>query len=277
MNIDSHQHFWKYNPEEYEWINDDMQILKRDYLPEDLEPQIFKCGFHGTIAVQARQSIAETRWLLSLAQKNGFIKGVVGWVDLCSKQLEDQLTAFSSHTKFVGVRHVLQDERDNLFMLRDDFQKGIRLLKKFSLTYDILIFERQLPQIVDFVKLFPDQIFVLDHIAKPDIRNKRLAPWKENIMRLAQFKNVYCKLSGMVTEADWLNWKMADFRPYIETVLEAFGTGRLMVGSDWPVCRLAGSYEDIMEIIFRHLVGLTVRERDAVMGLNAEKAYQLKL
>ena len=277
MKIDAHQHFWKYNPEEYSWINDEMRVLKRDYLPEDLKPQVMKCGFHGTVAVQARQSLTETRWLLDLAQKNEFIKGVVGWVDLCSGSLEDQLSDFSSDARFSGVRHVLHDELDDFFMVRDKFLKGIRLLQKFNLTYDILIFARHLPQTHDFVKLFPDQIFVLDHIAKPEIKYKRLTPWKENIVKLAQLKNVYCKLSGLVTEANWLSWKAEDFRPYIETVLEAFGTDRLMIGSDWPVCRLAGNYNEIMEIPDKYLSGLSIHERNAVFGLNAVKIYHLEL
>jgi len=277
MKIDAHQHFWKYSPEEYIWINDEMQVLKRDYLPEDLKPQVIKYGFHGTVAVQARQSFAETRWLLGLAEKNEFIKGVVGWVDLCSGKLEDQLSEFLSDAKFTGVRHVLQDEPDDFFMLRDEFLEGIRLLQKFNLTYDILIFAKHLPQTRDFVKLFPDQIFVLDHIAKPEIKHKRLSPWKENIVKLAQLENVYCKLSGIVTEADWLNWKVEDFRPYIETVLDAFGTGRLMIGSDWPVCRLAGNYADIMEIPDKFLSGLSIHERNAIFGLNAIKVYHLEL
>lgn len=277
MKIDTHQHFWKYNVEEYAWINDDMQILKRDYLPEDLKTQVVKCGFDGTIAVQARQSLAETRWLLGLAEKNKFIKGVVGWIDLCSEELEDQLSEFSSDSKFIGVRHVLQDEPDDFFMLRDGFLKGISSIKKFNLAYDILIFERHLPQTLDFVKLFPDQIFILDHIAKPEIKHKKLSPWRENIIKLAHFKNVYCKLSGMVTEADCLNWKEEDFKPYIETILDAFGTDRLMIGSDWPVCLLAGSYEDIMGIPVKYLTGLSIHERNAVLGLNAVKAYHLEL
>lgn len=277
MKIDAHQHFWKYNPEEYAWINDEMQVLKRDYLPVDLKPQVVKCGFHGTVAVQARQTLAETRWLLGLAKENEFIKGVVGWVDLCSGRVEDQLSEFSSDTNFIGVRHVLQDEPDDYFMLNGEFLKGIRLLQKFNLTYDILIFARHLPQTLDFVKLFPDQIFVVDHIAKPEIKNKRLSPWKEDITKLAQYKNVYCKLSGIVTEADWLKWKEEDLRPYIETILEAFGTHRLIIGSDWPVCRLAGTYSEIMEIPDKYLSGLSKHERNAIFGLNAVKAYHLEL
>jgi len=275
MKIDSHQHFWKYNPEEYAWIGNEMKVLKRDYMPEDLEPQLLRTGFNGTVAVQARQSLEETRWLLGLAAKYEFIKGVVGWVDLCSANLEDQLSELSSDIKLTGVRHVLQDEPDAFYMLRDDFLKGIRLLHQFNLTYDVLIFERQLPQTLELVRMFPDQVFVLNHIAKPEIKSQRITPWNENMFKLAQLKNVYCKLSGMVTEADWVNWKAEDFRPYVETVLEAFGTDRLMIGSDWPVCLLAGNYDDILKIPAMFFSELSIHERDAILGLNAIKAYHL--
>jgi L-fuconolactonase len=277
MKIDSHQHFWKYNPVEYAWIGNEMKILKRDYLPEHLRPQVMQSGFDGTIAVQARQSLAETRWLLNLAADNEFIKGVVGWVDLCSGGLENQLSEFLCHPKFVGVRHVIQDEPDDFFILNDNFLKGIRSLKKFNLAYDILIFARHLPQTLDFVKLFPDQLFVLDHIAKPEIRNKKLSPWKEDIIKLAKYENVYCKLSGIVTEGDWLNWKADDFKPFIDTVVDAFGTKRILIGSDWPVCQLAGNYAEVMEIPVKYFSGLSLQEKEAVFGLNAEKAYHLKL
>src|SRR4030042_3707586 len=233
MKIDSHQHFWKYNPEEYAWINDEMKILKKDYLPDDLKILVRQAGFNGTVAVQARQSFTETHWLLDLADKNKFIKGVVGWVDLCSERLEDQLNELLSIPKFVGVRHVIQDEPDELFILRKEFLKGIGLLQKFNLTYDILIFAGHLPQTLEFVRTFPEQVFILDHIAKPDLWYTTHSPWKEDIIKLGKFKNVYCKISGMVTEADWLRWKAEDFKPYLDIITDAFGTDRLMIGSDW--------------------------------------------
>jgi len=277
MKIDSHQHFWKYNPEEYAWISDEMKILKKDYLPDDIKILARQAGFDGTVAIQARQSLAETHWLLNLADKNEFIKGVVGWVDLCSERLEDQLSELLHKPKFVGVRHVIQDEPDESFILREEFLKGIGLLQKFNLTYDILIFARHLPQTLEFVRTFPDQVFILDHIAKPGIRHQKHAPWKENIIKLGKFKNVYCKISGMVTEADWLGWKAEDFKPYLDTVTDAFGTDRLMIGSDWPVCQLAGTYADVLEIPFKYFAGFSKHEKEAIFGLNAKKAYRLML
>ncbi|MBN2215052.1 MAG: amidohydrolase family protein [Bacteroidales bacterium] len=277
MKIDSHQHFWKYSPEEYAWINDEMQILKNDFLPDNLRPLVRQAGFDGTVAVQARQSLDETRWLLRLAAENEFIKGVVGWVDLCSEKLENQLKELMSDPGFVGVRHVIQDEPDELFILRQEFLRGVGLLQKFNLTYDILIFAGQLPQTIEFVRKFPDQVFVLDHIAKPGIRYQKTSPWKEDMIKLAGFENVFCKISGMVTEADWLKWKAEDFRPYLDTVTNAFGTDRLMIGSDWPVCRLAGSYDDVMDIPFKYFEGFSRYEKEAIFGLNAKMAYHLKL
>ena len=212
MLIDAHQHFWHYNPKEYGWISDRMEKLKRDFLPADLIPELQAMKFEGTIAVQARQSLEETRWLLTLADENNFIKGVVGWVDLCSEEAEDQLKEFSANSKFVGVRHVVHDEPDDRFMARKDFRRGISSLQKYSLTYDLLIFPKHLPLAMELVKEFPDQPFVLDHIAKPDIKGQRREPWASGIRKLAQLPNVYCKLSGMVTEADWKSWKKDDFR-----------------------------------------------------------------
>jgi L-fuconolactonase len=277
MKIDAHQHFWKYNQEEYTWINDEMLILKKNFLPGDLKPLLSQAGLDGSVAVQARQSLDETRWLLNLAGKNEFVKGVVGWVDLCSERLEDQLNEFMSHPKFIGVRHVIQDEPDDFLILRKEFINGIGLLKKFNLTYDILIYTRHLPRTVEFVRKFPDQIFVLDHIAKPEIRYQKTSPWKEDIIKLAKFENVYCKISGMVTEADWLGWNAEDFRPYLDTIVSAFGIDRLMIGSDWPVCQLAGTYDDVLGIPVKYFADFNKHEKEAVFGLNAEKAYHLKL
>ena len=276
MKIDSHQHFWKYNPDEYAWITDDMGILRQDFLPEDLKPLLSRAGIHGSVAVQARQSLDETRWLLNLAGENEFIKGVVGWVDLCSENLEDQLMEFLPNPKFVGVRHIIQDEPDKFFILRKEFIRGVGLLQRFDLAYDILVFARHLPQTIEFVRKYPDQVFVLDHIAKPEIRLRKTSPWKEEVMKLAAFQNVYCKVSGMITEADWLRWKKTDFRPYLDTLTDAFGTNRLMIGSDWPVCQLAGSYTDVLEIAVNYFAGFSRYEKKALFGRNAEKAYQLK-
>lgn len=277
MRIDSHQHFWSYNPKEYGWISDDMDILRNDYLPDQLKAELSFTGFDGSVAVQARQSLAETQWLLDLAEQHSFIKGVVGWVDLCSPDLEKQLVRFSRNPKLVGVRHVIHDEQDAGFMLRKPFLRGIASLEKFGLTYDILVFPIHLPNTIHFVSQFPEQVFVLDHIAKPPVKDKIISPWMEDIEELARFKNVWCKLSGMVTEANVRNWNQEELIPYLNTVFESFGTNRLMIGSDWPVCRLAGSYKQVMQVVFDYIRTFPEQEQAKILGENATKAYDLKL
>src|SRR5579859_5446514 len=241
MRIDTHQHFWRYNPRDYVWMTDRMGSLRRDFLPADLAPLIAASGVGGTVAVQARQSLEESRWLLELAGRNPFVRGVVGWVDLRNPQVDEQLAEFAAHAKFRGVRHVVHDEPDDLFVLRQDFTRGVGRLKQFGLTYDLLLFPRHLPPACELVARFPEQPFALDHIAKPLIGQHQTEPWASDLRRLAKFPNVFCKISGMVTEADWNSWQPADFRPYLDVVLESFGPKRLMLGSDWPVCTLAAS------------------------------------
>jgi L-fuconolactonase len=275
MKIDAHQHFWRYNNNEYSWIDDSMHVLKRDFLPEDLEQELHQAGFSGSIAVQARQNLEETSWLLSLADQNEFIKGVIGWVDLRSNNIEDQLQEFCQHPKLVGVRHVVQDEPDDNFIVRDDFLRGISLLKKYKLVYDILIFPKHLPVSVELVKMFPDQTFVLDHIAKPNIKSKNIIPWKDDITKLAAHSNVFCKLSGMVTEADWKQWKRDDFYPYLDTVFAAFSSDRLLIGSDWPVCTVAGSYKSVMAIVPDYVENIDNKESDRIFGRNAQLVYSI--
>jgi L-fuconolactonase len=277
MKIDSHQHFWIYSKADYGWIGDGMEVIMRDHLPEHLSLELKKIGFDGSLAVQARQSLKETEWLLELATQSDIIKGVVGWVDLRSNLLKQQLEKYTQHTKFVGVRHVLQDEPDDDFMLGKDFLSGIKLLKEFDLTYDILIFPKHLPNAVKFVSLFPDQTFVLDHIAKPLIRDQKISPWKEDIKQLAKFPNVFCKLSGMVTEASWNSCKSQDFKPFLDVVFQAFGTDRLMIGSDWPVCRLVNEYPSTMSIVTDYLNDFSAEDKAKVLGENAIKAYKLKI
>jgi L-fuconolactonase len=272
MRIDSHQHFWSYSSEEYPWIQPDWQI-KRDFLPADLEPLLEAAGFNGTIAVQARQTVDESRWLLQLADESPVIKGVVGWVDLRSAEVESQLEELSQHPKFVGVRHVVQDEPDENFMLRDEFQNGIGKLKPFGLTYDILIFPKQLPAAIKLVEEFPEQAFVLDHIAKPLIRNGVIEPWREQIQELASHRNCWCKVSGMVTEADWNDWKPEDFKPYLDVVFGAFGADRLMFGSDWPVCLLACEYERVCRLINEHVRNHLPADQAMFFGGNAARFY----
>jgi L-fuconolactonase len=272
MRLDAHQHFWRYDAAEYPWIKADWPIL-RDFLPPDLQPILRRQGIDGSIAVQARQTLAETKWLLELADAHETIKGVVGWIDLRSAYLAEQLKDFSKHPKFVGVRHVVQDEPDDRFMLQPDFLRGIGQLLEFNLTYDILIFPRQLAAAIELVKRFPRQPFVIDHIAKPEIKSGSLSPWREQISELAKFPNVLCKISGMITEARWGAWKRGDFTPYLDSVFEAFGSNRLMFGSDWPVCLLAGKYEDTVQIVSDHLSSLSESEKQSVFGLNAEQFY----
>ena len=250
-----------------------MKVLKRDFLPEDLQKELRAQGIEGSILVQARQDIEETAWLLELADKNDFIKGVVAWVDLCSATVEEQLRQFASHKKLVGIRHVVQDEPDDQFMLRKDFINGISLLQTFHLAYDILVYPKHLPTAIEFVSRFPKQRFVVDHIAKPFIKNKTLEPWKSDIARLAEFPNVYCKLSGMVTEANWHNWKPDDFYPYLETVYNCFGEDRLMIGTDWPVCLLAASYEEVLNIPLQYFGNLPTDKLAKLMGENCRRFY----
>lgn len=276
MKIDSHQHFWNYSVEEYGWIDDKMESLKRDFLPSHLAPLVESTGFDGTIAVQARQSVQETEWLLGLAEKNDLIKGVVGWVPLCSSSVNEYLNRFSKSDKFVGVRHVLQDEPDDRFMLRSDFINGMKCLGKYDLAYDLLIFPKHLEAAVELVSLFPDQHFILDHIAKPNIKSGVLGEWKNGLEHLAHMPNVWCKLSGMVTEADWYNWKNADLKPYLDVVFKAFGADRLMIGSDWPVCTVAADYQKVMDVVFDYISKLSDAEKAAILGGNAISAYKIK-
>jgi L-fuconolactonase len=273
MRIDAHQHFWMYNPAQYGWISDQMPELKRDFLPKHLENLLAGQSFDGSIAVQARQDLDETGWLLELADENDFIKGVVGWVDLCSPDLPAQLERFAANRKFVGVRHVLQGESDDEFMLRPEFRRGIARLAQHRLTYDLLLFPRHLPVAVKLVREFPEQRFVLDHIAKPPIADGLLDPWQRDIRELAQFDNVFCKLSGMVTEARWKQWKPRDFHPYLDVVCEAFERGRLMIGSDWPVCTLSASYGETMGIVADYVRQSMPDETDNILGASCMRCY----
>jgi len=275
MRIDAHQHFWHYQPAEHVWMDDRMTLIKRNFLPEDLQPHLAAARFDGTVAVQARQSTEETRWLLELAARHGFIRGVVGWVDLCSPGLGGQLETFAREPKLVGVRHVVHDEPDDEFMLRPAFRRGIARLQEFGLTYDLLLFPRHLPVAVKLVREFPDQPFVLDHIAKPRIGERLFSPWQEGLAALAQFPNVWCKLSGLVTETRWCQWQPADFHRYLDLVLAAFGPGRVMAGSDWPVCLLSGDYAATMDIVAGYVRQFSARVRADILGGNCARFYRL--
>ena len=274
MRIDSHQHFWRYSPSEYPWIQSGWGI-RGDFLPGDLKPLLAASGFDGCVAVQARQTLEETRWLLGLADKHPAIKGVVGWMDLCSERVDEQLAEFRRHPRLVGVRHVLQDEADDRFMLRPDFLRGIGRLAKFDLAYDVLIFPRHLAFATDLARRFPGQRFVLDHLAKPMIKDAVISPWKEDLETLADEPNVFCKISGMVTEARWRGWKKKDFKPYLDAAWGAFGEDRLMFGSDWPVCLLSGEYPEVVGIVAEWVEQFPVAGRAKFFGDNAARFYRL--
>ncbi|HZG85046.1 amidohydrolase family protein [Paenibacillus sp.] len=273
MNIDSHQHFWKYDPIEFEWTGGPDSPISRDFGPEQLKPLLAAHGFEGTVAVQARSSLEENEDLLELADRHEWIRAVVGWVDLRAPDVREQLARYAGHPKFKGVRHIVQAEPDDRFLLRDDFCRGVKALSEFGLTYDILIYHRHLPAAIEFVRRFPDQPFVVDHIAKPDIKGGALEPWAERIRELARFENVWCKVSGMVTEADWRGWKESDFEPYVNTVFEAFGPKRLMFGSDWPVCLLAADYGRTVELVERFVREWSKEERALLFGGNCAAFY----
>jgi L-fuconolactonase len=277
MIIDSHQHFWHYDRKRYDWITDEMAVLQRDFLPADLQVEYQANGVDGCVAVQAEQSEDETRFLLGLASENDFIKGVVGWADLRDADLPSRLEHFAQFEKLRGFRHIVQAEPNDRFLLGEDFLRGVRWLKDFHFTYDILIYPKQLPAAIQFVEKNPEQPFVVDHLAKPFIKDQLISPWREQVRELAQHENVCCKVSGMVTEADWHSWRPDDFKPYLDSIFDAFGTDRIMFGSDWPVCLVAGSYQQVKGLLEDYLSGFSQTEREKVFGLNAIQFYQLKV
>lgn len=276
MIIDSHQHFWNYNPVRDAWINKDMAAIRTNFTPYDLLRELRENDVDGSVAVQADPSENETAFLVDIAERHDFVKGVVGWVDLQSESVEERLHFYRNTTTTVkGFRHIVQAEPDDNFLLREDFCHGISLLKKYNFTYDILIYPKQLPAAIQFAAKFPDQPMVLDHIAKPEIKAKISNPWKEQIKALAAHSNVYCKLSGLVTEADWKSWKADDLKPYLDAVFESFGTKRLMFGSDWPVCLVASTYTRVKKTITDYIKQFTEAEQQAIMGDNAATFYKL--
>ena len=276
MRIDAHQHFWNYTAAEYPWIGAGMERLARDFGPADLAAVAGPSGVTGSVAVQARQSLEETCWLLGLADESPCIKGVVGWVDLRSERVAEELAVFAEHEKFVGVRHVVQDEPDPRFLLGDAFMRGLRQLRAFGLVYDLLLYPPQLPAAVELAGLLPEQPFVLDHLAKPRIESGEIAEWRRDVEALAAHKNVACKLSGLVTEAAWRRWKRDDFTPYLDVALAAFGPERLMFGSDWPVCLLSGEYAEVVGIIEEFIASLASAEQSLIWGDTARRVYRLR-
>lgn len=275
LKIDAHQHFWVYDAVRDSWISEEMAVLRKNYLPEDLLPVLQEHQFDGCVVVQSDQSNVENRFQLSNAEAFDFIKGVVGWVDLQAEDISDQLAAWSCFKKLKGFRHILQGEADRALMLKPAFLNGIQALQPFGYTYDILIFPDQLKFAAELAARFPNQQFVLDHIAKPDIKNQHIKEWKQDIQALAALENVSCKVSGMVTEADWLNWKSGDFTAYLDVVFEAFGAKRVMYGSDWPVCLVAGSYGAVVNLVEEYTQRLSANERDLFWGGNATNFYNL--
>jgi L-fuconolactonase len=273
MRIDSHQHFWKYNPVRDQWITDEMSVIRRDFLPEDLLPELRANHIDGCIVVQADQSAAETKFLLDLANCNSFIRGVVGWIDLRADNVADCMALLSQDQKLRGFRHIVQAEPDDRFMLQPSFLRGISRLAEFGFSYDVLIYPRQLPAAIELLARFPDQRFVIDHIAKPEIKAKRIMPWAQQMREIAENANVCCKISGLVTEADWQGWHAAVFKPYLDAIFESFGVDRVMFGSDWPVCLLAGSYSQIVQIIADYTNNFSAGDKEKIFGLNAARFY----
>jgi L-fuconolactonase len=278
MKIDAHQHFWRYAPETDSWITERMSVLRRDFLPSDLETERVANGVQGSVAVQAGQTERETEFLLSLAECDRSILGVVGWVDFRAHDLCERLEDYAKRDRLVGFRHLVEFEPDDEFLLREDFLRGIAHLGRYGFTYDIVIFPRHLANAVKFVEKFPAQRFVIDHLAKPEIRAGVVsADWREGMAALASHPNVYCKLSGMVTEAGWASWRAEDFTPFMDVVVEAFGVGRVMFGSDWPVCLVAASYAQVMGIVDAYAQRFSASEREKIFCENAARFYGLEL
>jgi L-fuconolactonase len=276
MHIDAHQHFWIYNNREFGWIDDSMAALRRNFLPADLRPELRANDFQGSVVVQTRQTLEETNWLLGLADAHESILGVVGWADLCSPDIRSQLKTLTDHRKLVGLRHVVQSEPDDRFLLRPEFLRGIEMLEDFDLAFDILIYAKHLPVADEFVRRFPRQRFVLDHMAKPAIRDRQIDNWASGMRRISEVPNVFCKLSGLVTEADWKSWTREEIIPYLDVALASFGADRLMIGSDWPVCLVAASYAEVIRIVKDYISERVPKRAADIMGGNAQRFWRLQ-
>jgi L-fuconolactonase len=273
--IDAHHHLWRYTAWEFEWLDESMAALRRDFLPKDLMKEMSAAGIDGAVAVQARQTMEETRWLLDQADKCEAIRGVVGWAPIAGEDFPEVMEEFEERTKLKGLRHIIQGEKDENYILRADFIAGIEAMQGSGLVYDILIYERHLPQTIEFVDEFPEQVFVLDHVAKPLIASGTMEPWAERMRELGRRENVWCKVSGMVTEAEWGAWSLETLRPYLDVAVESFGVERLMAGSDWPVCLVAAEYGRWFEVLREYFAGFSETERDAVFGETAMEVYGL--
>lgn len=274
MRVDSHQHFWRYSAQQHPWIDDSMAVLRRDFMPPELELELKQAGVDVSVAVQVGQSLAETQFLLGLAEQHRFIRGVVGWVDLRAPELTRTLETLSAHERFKGVRHIVQSEPAG-FLGDPAFRAGVAELARFDLSYDVLVYAHQLPEAVDFVRALPEVRFVLDHLAKPPIRAGQLEPWREQLRRMAALPNVACKLSGLVTEAAWHGWQRSELLPFIDAAVDGFGPSRLLIGSDWPVCTLAGSYREVMAIFLDYFASFSAAEQAAIFGDTAARVYRL--
>lgn len=273
--IDAHQHFWKFDPIRDNWITDEMSVIRKDFLPQYLEPLLQQNGFDGCVTIQSEQSENENLFQLANAEKYDSIKGIVGWIDLQSENIAERLAYYKQFEKIKGFRHILQGESVRDIMLHPNFLRGISALKKFDYTYDILIYPDQLIFTKKFVAKFPEQKFVIDHLAKPYIKDKKIDEWKKDIQQVAQYENVYCKISGYITEADLKHWKKEDFKPYFDIVVELFGTNRIMFGSDWPVCLAGGDYNEVVNIVKDYFSSFTQQEQAQFFGLNAIEFYNL--
>ncbi len=273
--IDAHHHLWRYTSAEYDWLDEPMAQLRRNFLPNDLVREMAAAGVDGAVTVQARQTMEETRWLLDLADECEAIRGVVGWAPIAGEDFPGVMEEFENRPKLKGLRHVIQGEKDENYILREDFTSGIRAMQGSGLVYDILIYERHLPQTIQFVDEFPEQVFVLDHIAKPLIREGAMEPWAGRMRELAKRENVWCKVSGMVTEADWSTWNAETLRPYLDVVVDAFGAKRLMAGSDWPVCLVASEYGKWFDVLRNYFAAFSKEEQDAFFGGTATEVYGL--
>lgn len=275
MRIDAHQHFWHYNPVRDSWITDDMEVFRKDFLPADLHPLLQQHDFDGCVVVQSDQSEAENEFHLLNAESYDFVRGIVGWVNLQAKNIDERLSYYRNFKKIKGFRHVLQGEADRALMLKPDFRRGISKLKKYGFTYDILVYPDQLQYVNELVAAYPEQQFVIDHLAKPNIRGNEITAWENDMRVLGSYRNLYCKISGMVTEADWQHWQPEDFAPYMDVIVQSFGTKRIMFGSDWPVCLLAASYEEVLEIVTGYFAAYSETERENFFGKNAKRFYGL--